>query len=113
MAFTLERNGYPEQTYFTFSYSQIGENEAERGLLCTCVETTKSVSREREFRAMADSIAHIIYTHAPDGTVEWVNSRWYEYTRLPKPIATTAEGWRTSCRPRIWRSFWTRSTARS
>jgi PAS domain-containing protein/anti-sigma regulatory factor (Ser/Thr protein kinase) len=93
MPFTLERNGFPEQTYFTFSYSRISEHGEERGLLCTCVETTKSVSREREFRAMADSLAHIIYTHAPDGAVEWANSRWYEYTRLPEPIATTAEGW--------------------
>ena len=89
----LERNGYPEQTYFTFSYSRIIDEGGERGLLCTCVETTKSVSREREFRAMADSIADIIYTHAPDGRVEWANSRWYEYTKLTDPIATTAEGW--------------------
>ena len=90
---TLERNGIPEQTYFTFSYSRITNEGGGNGLLCTCVETTKSVSREREFRAMADSIANIIYTHRPDGTVEWANSRWYEYTALPAPIATTAEGW--------------------
>ena len=90
---TLERNGFPEQTYFTFSYSRIFDEGGGSGLLCTCVETTKSVSREREFRAMADSIANIIYTHAPDGSVEWANSRWYEYTNLPQPIATTAEGW--------------------
>ena len=90
---TLERNGFPEQTYFTFSYSRICNEGGGKGLLCTCVETTKAVSREREFRAMADSVANIIYTHAPDGTVEWANSRWYEYTALPEPIATTAEGW--------------------
>jgi PAS domain-containing protein/anti-sigma regulatory factor (Ser/Thr protein kinase) len=93
MPLTLERNGYPEQTNFTFSYSRMRDEAGESGLLCTCVETTKSVSRERQFRAMADNIANIVYTHAPDGTVEWANSRWYEYTRLPKPIATTAEGW--------------------
>jgi anti-sigma regulatory factor (Ser/Thr protein kinase) len=69
------------------------DDAGESGLLCTCVETTSSVSREREFRAMADSIANIVYTHAPDGTVEWANSRWYEYTRLPESIARTAEGW--------------------
>ena len=90
---TLERNGFPEQTYFTFSYSRLCDEGGERGLLCTCVETTKSVSREREFRAMADSVADIIYTHASDGTVEWANSRWYEYTGLPEDLATTAEGW--------------------
>jgi len=48
----LERNGYPEQTYFTFSYSRIGDENEEGGVLCTCVETTKSVSQlDREHRA--------------------------------------------------------------
>jgi PAS domain-containing protein/anti-sigma regulatory factor (Ser/Thr protein kinase) len=93
MAFTLERNGYPEETFFTFSYSQFGEPGEEGGVLCTCVETTASVFRERDFRAMADTIADIIYTHAPDGTVEWANSRWYEYSKLPADIATKPEGW--------------------
>jgi len=53
----LERNGFPEQTYFTFSYSRIGGDDEEGGVLCTCVETTTSVSRETEFRTMADKIA--------------------------------------------------------
>lgn len=53
----LERNGFPEQTYFTFSYSRIGDNDEQGGVLCTCVETTKSVARETEFRAMADKVA--------------------------------------------------------
>jgi serine phosphatase RsbU (regulator of sigma subunit) len=46
MPLTLERNGFPEQTYFTFSYSRIRDADGGSGLLCTCVETTKSVSRE-------------------------------------------------------------------
>jgi anti-sigma regulatory factor (Ser/Thr protein kinase) len=93
MPLVLERNGFPEQTYFTFSYSRLRDADGASGLLCTCVETTTAVSREREFRAMADSIANIVYTHAPDGTVEWANMRWYEYTQLPASIATTAAGW--------------------
>ncbi len=93
MALTLERNGYEEQTYFTFSYSRIGDEGEEGGVLCTCVETTKSVLRETQFRAMADTIANIVYTHAADGTVEWANSRWLEYTRLPEDIALRVEGW--------------------
>lgn len=50
----LERNGFPEQTYFTFSYSRIGADDEEGGVLCTCVETTKSVSREADFRSQLD-----------------------------------------------------------
>jgi hypothetical protein len=52
MPLVLERNGFPEQTYFTFSYSRIGDAGEQGGVLCTCVETTKSVSLlDREHRA--------------------------------------------------------------
>ncbi len=50
----LERNGFREQTYFTFSYSRIGDDDEEGGVLCTCVETTKSVAREADYRTQAD-----------------------------------------------------------
>ena len=93
MPFVLTRNGYEEAVHFTFCYSRIGEADEAGGVLCTNVETTIAVTRESEFRAMADSIANIMYTHAPDGSVEWANRRWYEYTRLPADIATTIEGW--------------------
>ncbi len=50
---TLERNGYPEATNFTFSYSQFGEAGEAGGVLCTCVETTKVVQAlAREHRAL-------------------------------------------------------------
>ena len=65
LEFVLERNGYPERAYFTFSYSPIGAGESECGVLCTNVETTRSVLREREFRAMANTIADIVYTARP------------------------------------------------
>jgi anti-sigma regulatory factor (Ser/Thr protein kinase) len=52
----LERNGYPEQTNFTFSYSQIGDGSEEGGVLCTCVETTKSVVRETQLRDTQDAL---------------------------------------------------------
>jgi PAS domain S-box-containing protein len=49
---TLERNGYPEQAWFTFSYSPLrDELGAIRGLLCTVVEVTDKVlalARHRE-----------------------------------------------------------------
>ncbi len=44
------RECWPE-TYFTFSYSRIGGNGEDHGLLCTCVETTKALlgALERAF----------------------------------------------------------------
>jgi len=41
---TVERNGYPEQAWFTFSYSPLrDEAGAVRGLMCTVVEETDKV----------------------------------------------------------------------
>ena len=40
----MERNGYPELTYFTFSYSGVrGDSGAIEGMFCVCLETTASV----------------------------------------------------------------------
>jgi anti-sigma regulatory factor (Ser/Thr protein kinase) len=54
--FVLERNGYPENAYFTFCYSYLPSSSCSGGVLCTNVETTLSVSREqtlaREHEAM-------------------------------------------------------------
>jgi serine phosphatase RsbU (regulator of sigma subunit)/anti-sigma regulatory factor (Ser/Thr protein kinase) len=52
----LERHGYPEQTNFTFSYSQIGDASEDGGVLCTCVETTKAVSRETQLRETQEAL---------------------------------------------------------
>jgi PAS domain S-box-containing protein len=41
---TLERNGYPEQAWFTFSYSPLRDEAGTiRGLLCTVIEVTDKV----------------------------------------------------------------------
>ena len=53
---TLRRNGYPEATNFTFSYSQFGEAGEAGGVLCTCVETTKAVRRAGEFRVVTERL---------------------------------------------------------
>jgi PAS domain S-box-containing protein len=41
---TLERHGYPEQAWFTFSYSPVHDELGEvRGLICTVIEDTEKV----------------------------------------------------------------------
>jgi len=48
MPLTMERKGYTEQTYFTFSYSPLHDGEGRvMGLFCTCIETTARVEAER------------------------------------------------------------------
>lgn len=44
LPFTLHRNGYAEQTYFTFSFSPIRDEHGKvGGLFCACHETTAKV----------------------------------------------------------------------
>ena len=44
----MERNGFPEETYFTFSYSPIhDESGLVAGMFCACTETTQQILAER------------------------------------------------------------------
>ena len=55
LLFLLHRNGYLEETYFTFSYSGIrDESGGMGGVLVTCVETTARVLGERRLRALRE-----------------------------------------------------------
>ncbi|HEX8445847.1 MAG TPA: ATP-binding protein [Sphingomonas sp.] len=49
----MERNGYPEETYHTFSYSPlIGAGGAVEGLFCAVSEETERVVAERRFDSL-------------------------------------------------------------
>jgi signal transduction histidine kinase/CheY-like chemotaxis protein len=49
----MERNGYPEEVYFTFSYSPIwDESGGIGGMFCACTETTATVLSERRLRTL-------------------------------------------------------------
>lgn len=49
LVLTLYRNGYPEETHFSFSYTPVPD-DSDRiiGLFCACTETTGRVSSERQ-----------------------------------------------------------------
>ena len=50
----LERNGYPEETYHTFSYSPVlGDNDRVEGLFCVVSEETDRVISERRLGSVA------------------------------------------------------------
>jgi GAF domain-containing protein len=54
----MERNGYPEETYFTFSYSPIpGDDAATAGILCACTEDTQRIIGERQMALLRDLAA--------------------------------------------------------
>jgi hypothetical protein len=51
----MERNGYPEETYCTFSYSPIPENdERPGGIICANTDDTKRVIGERQLALLRD-----------------------------------------------------------
>ncbi|MGQ0483649.1 MAG: SpoIIE family protein phosphatase [Pseudonocardia sp.] len=50
----LERSGYPEETYHTFSYSPLTDESAQvAGLLCVVTEDTQRVLGERRLRVLS------------------------------------------------------------
>ena len=51
----LDRNGYPEECYFTYSYSPItDESGGVGGVFCAVTETTERVIGERRLATLAD-----------------------------------------------------------
>jgi signal transduction histidine kinase len=49
----MERNGYAEETYFTYSYSPITDDDGSiGGLFCAVIENTERVLGERRLRAL-------------------------------------------------------------
>jgi PAS domain S-box-containing protein len=48
IAFTLHRNGFPEEAHFAFSYTPVRDASGEvAGMFCACTETTERVFAER------------------------------------------------------------------
>lgn len=52
---SLERSGFPEETYHTFSYSPVHDDDMQvAGMLCVVTEVTERVIGERRLRALRD-----------------------------------------------------------
>jgi PAS domain S-box-containing protein len=61
----LERSGFPEETYHTFSYSPVYNDEScVAGMLCVVTEVTDRIIGERRLRALRD-----LASRARDGSV--------------------------------------------
>lgn len=51
----MERNGYPEETYYTFSYSPIpGDYGGTKGIICANTDDTLRITGERQLRTLRD-----------------------------------------------------------
>ncbi len=131
MHLVMERHGYPEETWYTFSYSPVrDEAGAIAGMFCACTETTGQVLADRQraaaeaalresetrFRTMADHAPVMIWTTDPDGRCTYLNRRWYEFTGQA-PGAGEGFGWLDAMlpedRPRAEAGFRSANAARA
>jgi PAS domain S-box-containing protein len=93
------RNGYPEQTYFTFSYSGVrGDSGAIEGMFCVCQETTAAVVSERQRIDETDRLRQLfqqapgfmVMLRGPEHVFEMTNTAYQQVAGfrdlLGKPI---------------------------
>ncbi|WP_386366409.1 PAS domain S-box protein [Stutzerimonas tarimensis] len=92
MLLHVERNGQRRQTLFTFSFNPVGDREqGVAGLLCACSERSaadtalraneaRRQESETRFRQLADLGPSMVWFGNPDGSLSFLNERWYEYT---------------------------------
>ena len=67
----LERSGFPEETYHTFSYSPVYNDESRiSGMLCVVTEVTERVIGERRLRALRDLAARAIGVESVEKSCE-------------------------------------------
>ncbi len=65
----LERSGFPEETYHTFSYSPVYDDDSQvRGMLCVVTEVTERVIGERRLRILRDLAASSLEAKTVDQT---------------------------------------------
>lgn len=102
----IERNGYPEDTWYTFSYSPIrDETGGVGGILCVGHETTEThLAQQRahemaeRFRRMADDAPAMMWVTEASGRCTYLNRRWYEFTGQTKGEAE-GFGWLNAVHP--------------
>ena len=54
--------------------------------------------QEKQLRDVIDTVPTLAFSTSPDGTSEWVNRRWVEYSGLSVE-ATSGAGWRSTVHP--------------
>ena len=118
MRLVVERNGYSEETWWTFAYSPARDDSgAVAGLFCACTETTKQVlalgavqESEDNYRHAVDLSPQTVWTAGPDGRRDQVGSRWREWTGT----GGLGSGWSDAVHPDDLApsiTAWTRSVA--
>ena len=88
----MERNGYLEETYFTFSYSPAIDDRGDvAGIFCACQEETGRVraaralaERERQFAALVENLPDIVFRLDIDLRHLYISSQIEQLTAIPQ-----------------------------
>jgi PAS domain S-box-containing protein len=102
----MERHGYPEDTWFSFSYTPVPDETGRiGGFFCACTETTTKVLGERalreseeRFRAAADGSPAFIWVSDADGEVTFANEQYRRFFQVG-PDEMLGDGWRRIVHP--------------
>ncbi|MCA1684428.1 MAG: PAS domain S-box protein, partial [Planctomycetia bacterium] len=74
-------------------------SEAERaGVAAEKAARAEAEAAERRYRSLAEAIPQVVWTAGADGSVEYFNGRWYDYTGLT-PAESLGEGWSSVVHP--------------
>ena len=87
----MERNGYLEETYFTFSYSPAVDDRGDvAGVFCACQEDTGRVrstralaERERQFAALVENLPDIVFRLDLELRHLYISSQVEDLTGIP------------------------------
>jgi signal transduction histidine kinase len=90
----LERSGYPEETYHTFSYSPLpDDNGAIAGMLCVVMEETQRVIGERRVATLRDLASELGAVRSEPDVLEAVERSLARNTRdIPFNLIYLADG---------------------
>jgi PAS domain S-box-containing protein len=102
----MNRRGFDEQTWFTFSYSPVRNEQGKiAGMFCAVAETTQKVlaeqalkESEERFRLIADSAPVPIWVTKLDRTRSFANQAYLDFLGLPFEEAIVFD-WRKALHP--------------
>ncbi|MDZ7960331.1 MAG: ATP-binding protein [Aulosira sp. DedQUE10] len=83
----MQRNGYPEETYFTFSYSPIPQEDGSvGGVFCACSEETLRVVGDRRLRSLRELAANTAQAKTVEDACE-ISARTLDHNPYDVPFA--------------------------
>ena len=106
MHLVMSRHGYPEDTWYTFSYSPLHDDDGRiAGMFCSVIETTGQVLAERalrenegRFRALLDAAPAMVWVTDRNGDCTHLNQSWYAFTGQT-PATGLGHGWLDAVHP--------------